>query len=440
MPSRGSELPRALIIQLARLGDLLQSLPVITSLRDELSETPLDLLCPSPLMSLGSHFPGISQTLPWNGEDWYILTQKCSSTIDGSISQAIKLLEGYTTNSFAVAYNLNNHRRATLAAHLLGKRVVGPGGTGVLSTTLPPWAEYLRHVAKCRGNNRVHLADALCGLCGVNPPALIPTLRCSGQKGLSAFEELEEKSGVCVALIIGAGDRERRVPTSVWQDWIATFLSSCSDGRILLVGGTGEKELAHALLDRLSPLYLGRIWNACGQTTLPQLAQLLSHCHWVIGSDTGPLHLGAACGTKAMGFYFSRARVHETGPYGTGHWVWQAKNVENQNATDNRKQEDSEVHPTQWPVRESVELVITDKGSSIPAGWSLWSSDRDHRGVYFTQFNSSSTPPFEREQVWQQLSRSQTVDSNCILDLLGVTEPVLNTAIQQNRPMEMVRK
>ena len=43
----------------------------------------------------------------------------------------------------------------------------------------------------------------------------------------------------------------------------------------------------------------------------------------MIGSDTGPLHLGVACGARAIGWYFSRARVHETGPYGVGHYVWQ---------------------------------------------------------------------------------------------------------------------
>ena len=424
LPSQGSDLPRALIIQLARLGDLLQSLPVMAALRTKLSETPLDLLCPSPLMSLGSYFPGISRVLPWNGEDWYMLAQQCAQRMDDSISQAVKLVQGYTANSFTVAYNLNNHQRAVLVAHLLGKRVVGPGGAGVLSPALPPWAEYLRLVAKFRGNNKIHLTDALCGLCGVNPPAVVPTLGCRDQEGLSAFKDLEESSSMRVALIIGAGDRERRVPISVWQDWVVTFLSSSSDGRILLVGGPGEQELAHALLDRLSPLYLGRIWNACGRTTLPQLAQLLSQCQWVVGSDTGPLHLGVCCGSQAMGFYFARARVHETGPYGQGHWVWQAERDEHLKENFNGEYTGTEVYPVCWPVKESVELMMTGTCDSVRAGWSLWSSHRDHRGVFYTPSHAPCTPPDEREAVWQQLSHSSTVDSHRLLDLLGVGELV----------------
>ena len=78
-----------------------------------------------------------------------------------------------------------------------------------------------------------------------------------------------------------------------------------------------------------------------GARPLPQLATLLKRCHWAVGADTGPLHLATAVGTQAMGFYFSRARVHETGPYGQGHWVWQADRA----------------LPETWPIRASVNIT-----------------------------------------------------------------------------------
>ena len=48
---------RALVIQLARLGDLLQSLPAITQLRARYPETEFDLLCPSHLAEVGRLLP-----------------------------------------------------------------------------------------------------------------------------------------------------------------------------------------------------------------------------------------------------------------------------------------------------------------------------------------------------------------------------------------------
>ena len=72
--------------------------------------------------------------------------------------------------SYAMAYNLNNHPRGILAAHLLSAHVVGAGDQGPLKSNLPPWVEYLQKVARERGNNRIHIADAFCGLSGVKPP------------------------------------------------------------------------------------------------------------------------------------------------------------------------------------------------------------------------------------------------------------------------------
>ena len=63
-------MPRALVIQLARLGDLLQSLPAITQLRACYPETQFDLLCPSHLAEVGRLLPGIEKVLEWDGAAW----------------------------------------------------------------------------------------------------------------------------------------------------------------------------------------------------------------------------------------------------------------------------------------------------------------------------------------------------------------------------------
>ncbi|HBP88208.1 MAG TPA: hypothetical protein DD706_10995, partial [Nitrospiraceae bacterium] len=64
---------RALLIQLARLGDLVQSLPVLTALHSANPQQPLDLLCPSPLVALGKLFPCVERVFPWKGEQWHEL-------------------------------------------------------------------------------------------------------------------------------------------------------------------------------------------------------------------------------------------------------------------------------------------------------------------------------------------------------------------------------
>ena len=418
-------MPRALVIQLARLGDLLQSFPAITALRKRDPHRPLDILCPSPVAPLGRLFPGIEQVLSWKGEDWHALSKEGDRPLDQTIPRARKHFLQYPTTPYSVAYNLNNHQRGILAAYLFSERVIGPGMSGVLSAESAPWSEYLRLVATYRGRNRVHLADALCGLCGVNPPADLPVLRSPDTELPKDLRGFNEASGVKVVLVVGAGDRDRRVPLGVWKEWITTFLKACSDGQVILVSGAGERELTHALLDQLSPLCLGRVWNAGGRTDFLQLVNVFSQCQWVIGSDTGPLHLGVASGVKAMGFYFSRARVHETGPYGEGHWVWQAEEEVNQQAKNNMQNEKRGVSPTSWPVRESIEVMLSETCSAIPDGWSLWQGYRDQKGMYFSEYDNPVDTSQLREQIWQHLENPHDVNWDVMTNLLLEPEPAL---------------
>ena len=420
-------MPRALVIQLARLGDLLQSLPAITALRDRDPHRPLDLLCPSPVAPLGRLFPGIEQALSWNGEVWHALSREGDRFLDRTLSQARSHFSQYPSTAYSVAYNLNNHLRGILAAYLFSEHVIGPGVSGVLSADSAPWSEYLRLVATYRGKNRVHLSDALCGLCGVYPPETVPVLRTEDSELPKDLRGCIETNGVKVVLVVGAGDRDRCVPLEVWKAWITAFLNSCPDGQVILVSGAGERELTHALLDRLPPLCLGRVWNAGGRTDYLQLVHVFSQCQWVIGSDTGPLHLGVACGVKAMGFYFSRARVHETGPYGEGHWVWQAEGTTHQQTTDSRQNGKGGVTPTSWPVRESIEVMLRETCSAIPMGWSLWQGHRDQWGMYFGEFDRPIAGSQTREQIWRQLGSPQDMNWDVMTHLLIEPEPAFRS-------------
>lgn len=422
-----------LVIQLARLGDLLQTLPVIASLQECYPNKELDLLCAKPLVSVGSCFPGIRQIFPWDGDEWGGIAKDWSQKKELALSRAANYIKRCQAESYWLAYNLNNHPRAMLASHLYASEVMGSGCYGPLSSRVPNWVKYLQIVGTHRGGNRVHLADAFCGICGVRPPTIIPMLKrvdIEFSIGLSSFFS---DNGIRVALVIGSGDADRRIPLQMWDEWIRTFLTACPEGRIMLVGGVGERELTNALLDRIPSLYLGRVWNACGQTSLSQLANILSQCAWVVGSDTGPLHLGVACGAKAQGFYFSRARVHETGPYGHGHWVWQAEQPVKREAlgvkgeSEEFRQDakckvqnvEEGIRPEYWPVRESVELLLTERCSVIPDGWSLWSSQQDAWGAYFIPYsdpNGESTG--YREQIWEKL-QNENVNWDSVLELMS---------------------
>ncbi len=412
---------RTLLLQLARLGDLIQSLPVIHSLRAHFPERQLDLFCAAPLISLGRCFPGIDRVYPWEGERWHSLATEPGRDTKGLVEAAKHYIEGCAFDSYPLAYNLNNHPRSILAAHLFSDRVIGSGDLGPLSSSRPPWVEYLNRIARERGDNRIHLADAFCGICGVKPPFAMPILAPPVLE-LSAdiAQIINDSSLLKIGIVLGAGDTDRRVPVATWKGLIETCAEHLPNCVCVLIGGSGEREIGMAIENQLSATNLSRILNCVGRTTLPELANVLHRCQWVVGSDTGPLHLGVACGARAIGWYFSRARVHETGPYGVGHYVWQYRGNVQSDRTRGASEKDCPQIPGSWPVEETLQLIQNHLRGESQSEWELWNSHRDEWGVFYTNEKTSENLVEQREQVWKELSArasSHPVFSNGHVDI-----------------------
>ncbi|MDX1411635.1 MAG: glycosyltransferase family 9 protein, partial [Nitrospirales bacterium] len=278
---------------------------------------------------------------------------------------------------------------------------------GPLNPRLPPWTDYLCSVARHRGENRIHLSDAFCGLCGVYPPQEIPRIT-DGNSGLpSGLESVENNSRPnVVGLVLGAGEKERRIPMRVWQRFIQTCVTSLPDLRILLLGGQEEREIGLAIESNLSLSCLRRVINVCGKTSLAQLVSVVNRCGWVVGSDTGPLHLAAFSGSRTIGWYFSRARVHETGPYGSGHYVWQYSDDSRNDGTEGNRHGASSDLPPLWPLKETVQLLGGKNVSSKVGGWSLWESLKDTFGTYYVCEHQKGNVEGDRKKIWEQLHGS----------------------------------
>ncbi|MES4785721.1 MAG: hypothetical protein C4294_07790, partial [Nitrospiraceae bacterium] len=267
---------RALVIQLARLGDLVQSLPAIMALKARGTRCTIDVLCAVPLASLPALFPGVSQVIAWDGSRWRAWAARWASAPETTMSEIETYLRDLVLLPYDRAYNLNQHPRAVLTASLLAERVIGPGETSPLSQTHPPWAAYLRSVAVRRDENRVHLADAFCGLCGVSPLGTAPLIPAVDLP--HDLAPIGRDEGPWVAVAVGAGETARCISPAVWREWISCFLRESPTGQVVLVGSGSECESARTIQDGLSSILLNRVWDATGRTDLAQLVAILSRC------------------------------------------------------------------------------------------------------------------------------------------------------------------
>lgn len=403
---------RVLLIQLARLGDLVQTIPVIMALKEAHADWILDLLCPGHLEDLGRILPGISTVVRWDGTAWNRRARLAEKELRPEyLVEADTDICAITQEPYDCAYVLNQHPRAVLAGALLARESMGAMTGGPLDQTLSPWAAYVRAVATDRRENRIHLADAFCGMCGVSPPKQMMQIQEGSARLPHDLNPIGQSCGPWIGVLVGAGAPERLVPATAWARLIAGCLEQLQGSRVLLLGSRQEQERASWILASLPSSLVGRVWDTTGRLSLTELAQALTRCQAVIGADTGPLHLAAAVGTKVIGWYFARARVHETGPYGQSHWIWQAEGVKRETLNVKLEREDPRrielfdtlhVSPVQWPIEETIALLSNGSAASVD-GWSLWTSHRDRWGAYYVQAGQEPVAPLQREQIWNEL-------------------------------------
>ncbi|QCC85925.1 heptosyltransferase [Desulfovibrio desulfuricans] len=130
--------------------------------------------------------------------------------------------------------------------------------------------------------------------------------------------------GQGLGVVLAGRESRRSLPVPVLAEVVRTAFGALGGPRVRLLGSTAEKPAARQLLRHLPPKMLPMVEDLSGKTDWPALAAAVTGLDALITPDTGIMHLGAHLGVPVLAFFLSSAWLHETGPYGEGHHVWQA--------------------------------------------------------------------------------------------------------------------
>lgn len=104
--------------------------------------------------------------------------------------------------------------------------------------------------------------------------------------------------------------------SSVLKQWPASNFIGLSvwaveeyNAKIIIIGGPNDKPLSEGIAEKLGK----RAVNACGETTLRQMAALIKKCRVFVSNDTGPMHIAAAVGIPVIALFGSSC-PHRFGP------------------------------------------------------------------------------------------------------------------------------
>ncbi len=290
---------KVLVIQEARLGDLLQSGPLLEKIHGQ-GGCPTLLLRPGVVeaaRSLGMN----SGIISWPGFGDPSAALSLSCRIAGSRDFVRKM----RSENFSRVIVLNHHGTGIALANMLGVPVSGFDHLFDRESGSPAplggWPAYL--VASSRGIralNRIHLSDMWQGFEG---PGRIPS-RPAGGGGDSLGP---------VVVVLGGRSPYRRLSPEALHRLLLT-LERIDGHPVILSGGPEDGELGEALAGRSG----AKVTNTAGRTTVQELVALISQASVVFSPDTATLHLAASLGVPSVGLFFASALPYETGAYREG--------------------------------------------------------------------------------------------------------------------------
>lgn len=284
------------IIQLARLGDLLQSLPLCRALRER---GEVELVLPfDPGQRLRREADRLRIVEPWSlaraARRPALFLHRLRDALGGDESLDAPV-------DLQICLNEDPAARA-LARLLPARRRLG---AGVAGDAYPRW---LRLAVEHRRENHLQLAEAM--------------LACLPGEETPAPRAAESGSGDLV-LHAGSGSAARQLSMEFWNRLARELLERVPHRRLLLTGGLLEQADCAELERRIQRP--DRVLNVSGSLDLDELQDLLDSAALVLAQDTGVLHLAAHLRRPLIGLYHGSASARETAPWLDGAHVLQIR-------------------------------------------------------------------------------------------------------------------
>ena len=331
---------RCLVIQLARLGDSLQSLMALRAAQQLYPNLEIHFLTRERFSEAAKRVPWIqsvitlptqtilgpliqgdqdeNQTLAALGAWVSPLTQEpWDIVVNWSYSEASSFLASLIPTKFKLGYTRRRDARFSL---------LGSDG----------WSHYIQGVIQSGIEQNIHLIDifttqlltALQLHFGEpqavgNAPVTSKGFFSLRLKESDMQEYLSDFGRKWITVQLGAGKDNKRWHPIKWARLTKAILEANPDCGIFLVGGKDDTERYQLFLKEMGTFLEGRtsFVPLIGETDFDLWASIISRSQWLIASDTAAIHLAGVLGTRVLNLSLGEARFLETGPYGNSHYV-----------------------------------------------------------------------------------------------------------------------
>jgi ADP-heptose:LPS heptosyltransferase len=327
MKRRYPEKSNVLLVNITRLGDMLQATPTIAGIKKENPCARITVVVEKQFAEVCNLIPDIDEVISLDLT--YVV--KCLHRDGEGVIEAYKyfhdVMEDLKSRNFDYSLNMASSAYTALILSLVGAPKMGgwtadeEGHRKIESDWARLFASSVFH--QNRHFATLNLVDVFRLSADVihHPHHLIlsvsDTAKLYAQNLIDGFEFRNKGPIVCIQA--GASQAKRQWKTENFVELIKKLLHD-NDARIVLTGTKGELSIINPIVAALnSP----NVAVAAGKTSIEQLAALLQLSDILITGDTGPMHISVAVGTPVVSMFVASALGYETGPYGEGSIVVQ---------------------------------------------------------------------------------------------------------------------
>lgn len=293
-----------LVVQLARLGDLLQTKRLLLGLNAAYGPGQVHLLVDKSLIGLAKIIYPFAQV---HG----IRAFGGSSDLPALMAENYRAIAALGESDFNAVYNLNYSGLNLALSALFPSEIVRGhwAERGMARRSL--WVDLAFRWTAQRRMSPMNLID----FWGLMAPQPLPP---------NMVNPVAAPGGGGIGVVLAGRMARRSVAPDILARLVAAQFARLGGAEIILLGGEAEQPLARRLKRELPAAVLEQTRDLAGKTALTDLPGVITGLDLLITPDTGLMHLGAHCGVPLEALFLSSAWCYETGPYGLGHTIRQA--------------------------------------------------------------------------------------------------------------------
>jgi heptosyltransferase I len=311
---------RILIVRLSSLGDVIQTLPIPTVVREAYPDAEIGWAIDRELVPAIAGHPDVDHIHPCDRVQWGQRLRNPSEWRRVA-AETRRFIAEIRAVGYDCALDVQGLLKSAVIPFFAGIRPRIGFAHGRELSHLFYTERYLSNV-QYFDHDRMHVDHmmALAQSIGCSTESYSVRLPPAAPESRAKIDSLlrfdRGRSSTIVGIAPATQWKSKQWPIEHWRSLLEMVLAQ-TDVNIVLIGAASDAQLTSRLTETLGDAAQARVLDLAGKTSIVDLYELFERIPIMVAGDTAPLHIAGAAGCALIGL-FGATPTNRTGPIGNG--------------------------------------------------------------------------------------------------------------------------